>query len=638
VAALLCTCVVTGVGLSALTPLRLSFEERVAYGAVVGAMAVVLSGIVVTRLFDFSGASVTVAVLVALAVGLVGVVRSRRVLHADIANLVARSRLSPMHPESPAPLFVLVVPAWVVTVRILDGAYPAAADGGIDAGHLATFSDWQAHLAYAGSFAYGGSLDLELPIASGNDLAYHFGINFLAAMIVSAGSSLTAGLQISSGYLAFAFPAVMYLVGVRIFERRAVAFWATVIFVLFGGWGWSRFLDDVGERGWSVIWDLPRTYTRDPGEGWWIENPVVGVLYPQRPTLFGLSIALIATALLWTGYRHGGRGPFLTAGVIVGAAPLFHLFGYGTALVLGILWAVMDRRRVWLWFVVPAVVLSIPAVAFLLPPSSSADWFYDWVGHVSDDNWVWFWLKNLGLFLPLVLVGQLWKGTLTKTHAIAFVPVWLWFIVPNFVKPHPWEGNNTHYFVFFLVLGVFPVAATLVRLTDVFPSSTAVVAVVVVTMTAAGALDIFAAADRTTGRYPLMSGSDVLVAEWVRENTDPEAVLVVAPSNTHSIPALSGRTVQMSFSGWVFDLGIEDWAERSGDAGTILARGAGADDLIEEYGVDYVVIGPRERVDFGADPAVWDAVAPVAYDFGGYRIYAASESAVATVSAVEGGS
>jgi hypothetical protein len=621
VALLIGTCVATGAGFTYLSGVRLLLEERVAYGTVIGLMVTVLVAVPAGWIFDFGSTSVWVAAIGALALSGIGWYRSS--LGADWQDFVGRIGGGWRDPGNPLPLLLLLIPSWIVAVRILSLAYTTNAEGDVFAGHLAVFSDWQAHLAYTSSFAEANNVGFDLTLASGNDLTYHVGINYLAAMFVPLGASLTSALTISSGILAFAFPAIMYLVGVRIFSSRAVGMLATLLFTMFGGLGFLRFAGDVADQGIDLIWDIHLTYTRDPSEGWWIENPVIGNLYPQRPTLFGFSITLIVIGLLWAARRNWTRRTFACAGVLVGLAPFFHLFGFGTSLALGLIWAVMDRRREWLWFVVPALVVALPFVIWMLPESSdSADWFFNWVSEVSDDDHIRFWVKNLGLFLPLLLIAQFWRAAVPKAIAVASLPIWLWFLIPNAIKPHPWEGNNTHYFVFVLLLGSFLVAAVLVALVRRFRVLGAAAALLMAfSLTATGAVDLWTAMDSTTGVNQIMTGSDQLVAEWAIEETPADAIFVIGPTHRHPLPALGGRTVVTAFSGWVFDLGIPDWFERAEDSRTILAGDEGYQDLLGQYGVDYVVVGPYEINDFGANAAFWRSVAKPVYDFGGYTVY-----------------
>ncbi len=623
VALYLLDCVVAGVGLTYLSGADLGAEERLGYGAVLGAMAVTIAVFVGGVVAGFGGWTVVFGVIVASLTGGAGFAVGRRAVGDDLAGLVERLRLPWRSPRSLVPLVVVLAVSWPVTVRILSRAYQRGPDGGVLAGHLSVFGDWQAHLAYAASFAYGDGFDLGTPIAAGEDFSYHFGADLFAATLQPLGVSLPSALALTSGYLAFAFPVVMYVVGVRIVEQRVAAALAVVLFTMAGGWGFGRFFRDLGDRGAGVVWDLPRDYTRD-FDTYWMDNPVLGHLYPQRPTLIGFPIALMAVALLWGARKTWSRRTFGFVGVLVGLTPMFHTFGWGTALVLGLLWAAVDRRVEWLWFAVPAVVLSLPALLWLLPPESAFRWHWGWVAGDGPLDIGWFWLLNTGLFAPLLAIALYRRDLLPPGVGRAFAPIWLWFVGAHLALPHPWEGNNSKYVIFWWMFGSFFVAVLLVGVARRARWGGPVVAAgLVLSLTLAGGLDLWKALDGTHGVYPVevMSAGDVLVADWTRAATEPDDVFAVSPSSTGSpIPALAGRQVLTGFTGWVFDLGIPTWAERADATREILAGAPDAVDLARRWDVDYVVIGPDELRD-GADPAFWAAAGTLVYDFGGFRVY-----------------
>lgn len=676
---LLLNCIVVGAGLSYFTDVDFSLEERVSFGAFFGLLWFVILTVLLSQVLDFTGATVAVAAVLALATAAAGFVLNRGTIVADVASFNERIRLPVRSADNPAILAALLIPSWIIATRILMLAYNDNGGGGLGSGHLATFSDWQAHLTYTASFAYANNVGFDLPMATGTAMQYHNGINVFAATIATAGASLHDALTISAGYCAFAFPAVMYLVGRRIFERRSIAVLGTLLFFLFGGWGWRQFFSDVAEQGLGVINNLPLTYTRlQQEDDIWMENPVIGHLFPQRPTLIGFPITLIVCALLWRAVQTRSTATFATAGVIVGIMPFFNLFGFGTPLALGLIWGAMEifgsrgRGAIddadvvadaideadddgdipvddaladttakasanpvwigWIYFAAPAILLALVVVLLMLPENSdAADWWYGWAAETmqvpagSVGEILWFWVKNFGFFLPLLLIAQVWKGVVPRRIAIASIPVWLWFIVPNFIKPHPWPGNNTHYFVFVLLLGAFLVAALLVRLIDDWKIGGGVIVVfLMATMTLAGILDIRSASDASTGRAGLMEAGDVAAGMWARNNTDPDSVFVIQGSHLHPVPALSGRPVVVGFAGWVYDLGVSDWGDRAAHSSQILQGAEGHETYLAQYGVDYVVIGPFELNEAGANPGYWDGVAPLVYDFGGYRIYEVS--------------
>ncbi len=659
VALFLANCVLVGIGLTYLTGLKLLIEERVAYGAVVGFMAVTLVGYVAGWVSGgLNGWVVAVSALVAAAISVTGWRTGGHQIGRECRDFRHRLARPVYHPENPAPLLILTAPAWVVTVIILNRAYVPDGSGGVMAGHLSSWTDWQAHLTYASSFAHAENFPPELPTAFGVDkLPYHFGIDFFAAMLDRAGLSAFGGLEVSSGYLAFAFVPVMYLVGVRLFDSRAVGATAVMLFTLFGGLGWLRFLDDLADGGWSIMWNLPTDYTRHHAGNILMENAVTGNLFPQRPTLAGFSLLLIAVVLLREAHLSGSRRVFVATGVMVGLMPLFHVYSFGVAVGLGVIWALLNHRRQWLWFVVPAVVLSVPVALWIRPLNTEivvetwvgGDWMQPKDYSVDQDNFFTFWWRNAGVFLILMLVAQLWRGTLPRILLWGSIPVWLWLIVPNFVRvdpSHPW--NNTHWFVPVILLGSFLVAAVVVRLVSVGTfgaaggdqgSSSPVASLPLVSvgtlgaaaavilvgiMTFSGALDVWKAMDPKVNAWPvpITSADGIAAGEWARDQTPPDSVFLIGFEHTHPVPALSGRQAVVGYAGWINDLGVTDWGERQDHARTMLRGSEGTEELLDDYEVDYVVVGPIERgVKVNVNQPFWADRGTLVFNQGEYAIY-----------------
>ena len=100
--------------------------------------------------------------------------------------------------------------------------------------------------------------------------------------------------------------------------------------------------------------------------------PLVPRMLPPPSPLCGSSIVLVVLAVLFTTADKPGWTPFVFAGVVTGLSPAFQVHSYGTAVVLAAFWASFHRRREWAGFFIPALVLGIPAVLWLLPESGSS--------------------------------------------------------------------------------------------------------------------------------------------------------------------------------------------------------------------------------------------------------------------------
>ncbi len=643
---LLAACVVAGFGITYLSQVELNLEERIAFGTVLGAMAVAtVSFILSMAVRDVTVFTVLIAMLATMALALAILVLNRRQLGADLFDARARWTRPVTSPSHPWPLVAIFLLCAAWTVPFLGNAYQYRSDG-LYAGYINIWGDWAAHLSFTGSFAYGHNFPPEFPIDPGNHLGYPFMMDFLAANLVPLGSSLTSSLVLTSGLLGLVFPAVMYLAASRFAGGRAAGAIATLVFLMSGGLGFVYLLGDLFARGLAVLSHLPREYTLDRELNFQWLNPVLAYLVPQRTTLFGFSLALIVLLLVWTATREGlGWPAYLFAGVVAGLMPAFHVHAWGTVVALSAFWFLFTRRSEWFAFFVPAVVLAAPVLVWMWPPANNSycgnvGTFF---GYCLEPGWlsytdikrdgllwavpdfVWFWIKNTALLIPLIIAGHVLNRWIPTRFATWFAPMWLWFAVPSVIVLQPWDWDNTKFFIFFALLGSIVAGAVLAALFQRGAVGSVVAAVMLVVMVFSGGLDLARARDTTVSSYQFVDTRGLQLADWVRSHTPPDAIFVVADEHNSPIPTLSGRRVMIGYPGWLYTYGLADYGQKTNDAQLILQGDPSTPELLKMYHVSYVLIGPQElSQSHGASAAYWAQHGTLVYDNVEYRVFRVS--------------
>ena len=644
-----------GFGITYFAGVRFTLEERIVFGAVLGAAAVSAATFVpalATR--DVTTITVLVGLAVVVAAGITGAALATPQLVSDWSDARLRWTLPLRDARHPWPLFAvfLVCGAW--TVHLLHQAY-VYTPSGLYAGYVNIWGDWAAHLTYAGSFAYGQNFPPEFPIDPGHHLGYPFMIDFLAADLVPLGLSLTQALTATSGMLGLAFPPVLYLAGLRFTGGRAAALIAVFVFVLSGGLGFVLFASDLSRLGPAALVHLAREYTlvRDPFNLQWLD-PVLAYLLPQRSTLFGFSLTLILLVVLWIAVRPivpsghlpaNGEGrlswrPFLFAGIAAGAMPIFHVHAWGTLIALPAFWALFNRRQEWLAYFVPALAIGLPIVAWMWPPDNTSvcgtapsingycfqpGWlaFTDWQHYglvLFVPDFIWFWIWNTSLLLLLLIAGQALTRWFPTRYPIWFAPMWLWFLVPNVLVLQPWIWDNTKFFVFWLLLGSILAGGVLAGMLRRGPTMATVAVAVMVLMGLSGFLDLTRASDYQVSANLFTDTGGLKVAEWARTETSPTAVYAVAPEFNNPIPTLAGRRQLIGYPGWLWTYGLADYLQKGDEVKQILDGGPQTQELVKKYGIDYVMIGPQE-LNIGGSRAYWDEHGTLVYDAYGYAVY-----------------
>ena len=208
---------------------------------------------------------------------------------------------------------------------------------------------------------------------------------------------------------------------------------------------------------------------------------------------------------------------------------------------------------------------------------------------------VWFWIKNTGLFIPLLILALVWKPDdyLIKRRLLLFyLPFTLAFIVPNLIKLAPWVWDNVKMIFYWWIVSAPIVALLLARLWEQHIGQKVLAASLFVLLTLAGSLDIFPLLTGQ-GEYQEFDRDGVTFAETIKQITPPTATILHAP--THNTPIyLVGRRSVMGYPGHVWTHGI-DFGPREDEIKRIYAGGVDAPTLLAKYRVDYVVIGPQEH-------------------------------------------
>ena len=307
--------------------------------------------------------------------------------------------------------------------------------------------------------------------------------------------------------------------------------------------------------------------------------------------------------------------------------------------------------RLWLCFFVAAIVIGGPQILWsthksAIKTQSFIAWQFGWdsdqqqmfgskpVGSQPIETvppfrkWfqrapyvAWFWLKNTGLFIPLLVIALVWKPDddylVPRKLLLFYLPFTLAFFVPNFVKLAPWVWDNIKMLFYWWIVSAPIVALLLARLWERHAGQKVLAASLLVMMTLAGALDIVPLLLQQ-GRYGEFDRDGVAFAESIKEKTPPSATILHAP--IHNTPVyLTGRKSIMGYPGHIWTHGLE-YGPREQEIKQIYAGSSNAVALLTKYGVDYVVIGPHEVSTENPNVAFFSAYPEIA-NVGDYHLY-----------------
>ena len=617
-----------------------SLGARLCAGACLGLAALGLLGFLVA---SFIGLTVTAVVLSAILTSapLLSLLSQdrKKYVRADLADASRSLSRFLSHPDLISVGYCIFYGAIAITLwQVFNRAMIVDATG-ISTGLLNNFGDLPFHLSVITSFAHGNNFPPEDPTYAGVRFTYPFLSDFVSAMFVRCGADLQQSMFIENFILGLAFVGLLHRWALVMLRDRFAAVITPLLVLLNGGFGWVLLFSraNKNEQGLlGILNDLPPSFTIIPETTWRWGNAISTLLVPQRGFLMGLPLAVIVFTQWWLATADAGtsnnetkldgplkskktprkskanlRAPVLpslevtsmhrmvAAGVAAGLLPLVHAHSFVVVMGMGACIALLlPRWREWAAFFLVASVIAVPQLLWstshsAVKAASFFSWEFGW--DRNHENAVLFWFKNTGLFIPLILVATLWKGKarlVSKRLLLFYLPFTLCFVIPNLIKMAPWIWDNIKVLFYWWLASAPLVALVLARLWRLGPLRRSVAVVLFLCLTFAGALDVAGIALRSV-KYGIFDSAGVSFAEVIKEQTAPHSLIVHAPVHNHPV-FLSGRRSLMGYPGHIWTHGLE-FAQREAEIKRIYAGAPDAEQLLRNYKVDYVVVGPLEK-------------------------------------------
>jgi hypothetical protein len=631
---------------------------RVAEGAPLGLVGLGLVGLVWSTLLRLDAVAVVISSTLLMVVACVlGGSRAWRKLRSELGVAWGGTRSgSSSHGKQWIGLALAFAAMSLVLWQVFDRAM-FFNGGAMCTGVSNNYGDLPFHLAVITRFAYGGNMPPEDPVYSGTRFTYPYLADFVASMLVRSGASLRGAILLESLVLGLSLLWLLVKWSLELTGDRAAALITPVLVLLGGGWGFTQIFGEARqtERGLiSLIWRPIHDYTMlSHGEKGWGDS-LTYLFVTQRSMLLGVPLAIIIFRQFWRAFitiaeRDQNAGspelksdevvrtskytglstlsidvPMVGAGVIAGFLPVCHTHTFLAVMgVAGCLAIISRDWRRWASFFVPGVLLGA-SQAWSIAHGSTVDFrtfFAQKLGWQSEGEDVfWFWLKNTGVLIPLIVLGALKRGAnpllprRLLLYYVAFLPC---LVVPNLVKLAPWTWDNIKV-LFYWYLASAPLAGLV--LSSLWRRGgwlRTVSAILMVSLVFSGSLNVFRV---ITGGEPvaIFNAEQMEFAEVIKQDTPANALILHAP--VHDDPVfLTGRRSFMGYPGHIWTHGI-DYVPREHDIRLIYEGGPSARDLIVRYNIQYAVVGPQEKNLMKVDDAFFDRFGKVA-EVGEYRLY-----------------
>jgi len=652
------------------------FLWRMAAGNIVGSAFFGLIGFVIANFFGLQAATVLIALLLALSPLILFRERKiRKRFWGDLKQAINRNQGA--NPKKIRRLAYYVF-FFLLFIFFFDRAMFEMRDG-IYTGGAQNLGDLPFHLGAIFSFTEGNNFPPENPSFAGAKFSYPFIADFLSACFVKLGAGVKDAMLIQNIFWAFSLLVILERFVFKFTNNRFAGKIAPALLFFSGGFGFLWFLNDFWQSSqgfFDFLYKLPRDYTSGKNFSW--GNSLVTLFITQRSLLIGMPLTIIVLQKLWTIFtaeppsrreeinRDQDKKPLTTyhlplttflVGLLAGTLPLIHLHSLAVLFVVaGFLFFMKpEKRRELAVFGIGVGLIAVPALLWSMAGSATRTseffaWHFGW-NKGEDENFLWFWLRNTGIFIPVLLFGiylvsikgtrDEGRGTKHKEREeknkkqtgsketnlslvprpssllLFYLPFIFLFLVSNVAKLAPWEWDNIKVLIYWFVASIPFAAFALVWLWRKNVILKIVAAGCFAVLIFGGALDVWRVVSKQIN-YKVFDTDAVEIARDITLRTPPNALFLNAPTYNSAV-VLSGRRSLMRYPGHLSSHGI-DYIERQNDLKQIYQGDAAAEVLLQKYNIGYVLISPEERNSLTVNEPYF-AKYPILAESGQYRVY-----------------
>lgn len=298
-------------------------------------------------------------------------------------------------------------------------------------------------------------------------------------------------------------------------------------------------------------------------------------------------------------------------------------------LCLALLWALLCfcYRRGILWEIACtwgvlagiACLLAFPQLFIWTFRQAGAGQFvrghFGWI--TGADNYLWFYLKNLGLAGILALCGLL---TCQTERFARYVPALVIWLIAEFVEfqPNDYDNNKLLYVGYALLCccGAEFAASLLARIK--FREVRGFAASLLVVLGTASA--VLSLGREAVSEYELYGEGALALCQYVEEELPPDAIVLTDTRHNNEIAALTGRNIVCGSPSYLYYHGLPYYG-REYAVSEMYIRPEASLDFYRSIGIDYVLVSDFELSSYPVDQPQLDRLFTRVYDDGVRILY-----------------
>ncbi|OGD85701.1 hypothetical protein A2164_01500 [Candidatus Curtissbacteria bacterium RBG_13_35_7] len=593
-----------------LTP-QLYQEELLISGTLLGSVLNLAVNYLLVTLFSFQLLTILLTQILLLMI-------------SGVLFITRRKKSSTSNPKLKISLIILIIISVGLFIPLFVSHMLSIKDGNYYTGG-ASWGDLAFHITLTNSFVYGKNFPPQNPVFSNTKLTYAPLMDFLSAMFICTGSSIQQAMYIPGIFYAVMIVVVSFLIAYEFTKKIFVSLLTPLLFIFNGGIGFIYFISDARSEGkniFSALFTMTKEYAHLQEYNIRFSNIVADYFLPQRTFLLGFSTGILILIFFFKYFNDKGKGNLLVAGILSGLLPLIHPHSLiAIVIIISVSFLIHFNIQNILNFIkyylfIFIVIATIPILWIISADSLDRNFLniqFFWMAN--KDNPLWFYLKNLGLVLPLILLSFFIVPTkLIKTY-IPFATI---FIVTNIIVFQPHDYDNMKIMLYWFLASLVLISYFLQNLwQERWLISRILFCVLLFFLIITGVLSVFR---ESYAIYQIYDREGLELANRIRLITSPHDVILTSDQHNHPITSFSGRPIVMGYRGWLWTWGY-NYQEREKDISNIYQGKRDMIKLIKKYNIAFIVVGPSERNMFLINDSFLDQEFNTILTTNHYKIY-----------------
>ena len=480
-----------------------------------------------------------------------------------------------------------------------------------------TYGDLNFHTAIITSIEQRESFPPDFPILSGHKLNYPFFIDMMSSSLIVFGSSLRTSIMVPSIILSMLIVMGIYYLAYKITSNKPASILSVVFIMLCGGFGFAYFLEGAREdfskftEIFTALYHTPTNYN-EYNIRW--SNTICDMIIPQRTTMAGWAMIMPCLWLLVDAVKENKRKSFIVLGFLAACLPMIHTHSFLALGVIsaGMFFAFLIRKETtperknyiinWVIYGVIVLFIAFPQLIIWTFSQASRDSFMEfhlnWVN--SMDPYIWFYLKNWGIFTIFLIPAFLSADKDKKRILLSTLPL---FVLAELVlfQPLEYDNNKLFYIVYFILVIIESDYFVQLwnKLKDSHGTKVFYAILIIILGTFSGVLTI--AREWVSGReYQTYDLDMIELADFVKNNTPKDAIFLTGEEHINPISGLSGRYIYLGSGSFICTHGYTDeyWKRMDDLRNVYENEDFNIRDFCREKNLSYVLISASERYDF----------------------------------------